>query len=496
MNKIFYGLSEKYKPLKWNEVIGQSDIIFILKKTIQENCLSQILFFFGPEGVGKNTCARILSNELNSSSELEDFSLNTFEIHEFFNNSSEYIYKIVNQSRFYPKIGKYNVLIINNIHTFSQYIFNYFLKLIEEKHPHILFIFCSSEEKKIPKLILSRSQVYEFKSISTKEIFLHLKMIAKKENIEVENEALFILSKHVKGSISKAIHLFDRLILYKEKRISKEFIIKKLGIINIKYYFEIVDYLIDKKIHKILILLDQILQEKIDFYDLIIGLTKHFRNLFLSKNYETISILKFKKEIIFSYIAQSKKVSYFSLINAFSICNRFSNEYKKLNKNNRLTIEIYLIQLAYLFYKNSSSLEEKKKKNEEFYDYNNHEKIKFLQKNWIKFVQKLSNKINPIYLYFLENEIQFEIEKNKIYFIIPYKLENYGFSLIQTRFIKYLKEKFKNLHIEFEVVKKNSNIIEQYNLLYKKNKLIETLIERLNLKISSSNIQEDKNSYN
>ncbi|WP_341652847.1 AAA family ATPase, partial [Blattabacterium cuenoti] len=372
MNKVFSVLSEKYKPIKWNEVIGQKDIIFILKKAIQENRLSKILFFSGPEGVGKNTCARILSNELNSFSELKYYSLNRFEINGFFNNSLEHIYKIINQSRFFPKLGKYNTFIINNIHKFSQCFFNFFLRFIEEKHPHVLFIFCGTEEKKIPKLILSHCQVFEFKRISTKEIFLHLRMISEKENIEVENEALLILSKHVKGSISKAIYLFDRLILYEnsEKKISKEFLIQKLGIIDVKYYFKIVDYLLDKKIHKIFILLDKILQKKVNSYDLIIGLTKHFRNLFLSKNYETISILKLKKEIIFSYISQSKKISYFFLMNAFSICLRLKKEYEKFNKNYRLTIEIYLIQLAYLFNnkKNENSyFIEEEKKNENSY---------------------------------------------------------------------------------------------------------------------------------
>ncbi|WP_185857365.1 AAA family ATPase [Blattabacterium cuenoti] len=495
MKKNFSVLSEKYKPLKWNEVIGQKDIIFLLKKTIQENCLSKILFFFGPEGVGKNTCARILSNELNSFSELENTPLNLFEINGLFNNSLEFFDKIISQSRFIPKIGKYNVFIINNIHMFSQYFLNFFLRFLEEKHTHVLFIFCGTEERKIPKFILSRCQVYEFKSISTKEIFFHLKMIAEKENIKVESEALLILSKHVKGSISKALYLFDKLILYSEKKISKDFIIQKLGIIDIKYYFKIVDYLLDKKIHKAFILLDQILQEKIDSYDyLIIGLIKHFRNLFLSKNYETISVLKFKKEIIFSYVAQSKKMSYFFLVNALNICFRLKREYERLNQNYRLTIEIYLIQLAYLFHnnnKNSSLIEEEEKKNEKFYK--NHEIIQFLQKNWTEFVHKFYGKISPIYLYFLKNEIEFQIEKNKIFFIIPYKLGNHSFLFIQTHFLKYFKEKLNNLHLEFEIVKKNSDTIKQYNLLYQKNQLIETLIERLNLKISSSEIQEKKN---
>ncbi len=92
----------------------------------------------------------------------------------------------------------------------------------------------------------------------------------------------------------------------------------------------------------------------------------------------------------------------------------------------------------------------------------------------------------------MKNEIKFQIEKNKIFFVFPYKLGNFSFLLIQTHFFKYFKEKFNYPNLEFEIVKKNSNTIEQYNLLYHKNKLIETLIKRLNLKISSYEIQEKK----
>ncbi|WP_185863293.1 AAA family ATPase [Blattabacterium cuenoti] len=498
-------LSEKYKPLKWNEVIGQKDIIFVLKKAIQENRLSKILFFFGPKGVGKSTCARILSNELNSFSGLEDFSLNRFEIDGIFNNSSESIYRIINQSRFVPRTGMYNIFIINNIHMFSLCSFNVFIKFIEEKHPHILFIFCGDEEKKIPKLILSRCQVYEFQGLSTKEIFIHLKMIAEKEDIEIENEALLILSKHAKGSIGKAIYLFEKLILYSETSISKEFLIQKLGIIDIKYYFKIVDCLLNKKMHEMFILLGKILQKKTNYYDLIIGLIKHFRNLFLSKNNETISILKFRKGIIFSYITQSKKISYFFLMNALNICFRLKKEYEKIHKNHRLVIEIYFMQLSYLFYTHnhnmekemeenrnkkdlSLKMEKEMEENRNKKDYKDDEKIELLQKNWIKFIQKFSDKINPVHLYFLKNETRFQMKKNKIFFIIPYKLEDRNILLIQTYFLKFFKEKFNDPYLEFEIVKKNSNRIKQYNLLYKKNKLVERLVERLNLKISSSEI--------
>ncbi|WP_185866059.1 AAA family ATPase [Blattabacterium cuenoti] len=501
MNKVFYDkivLADKYKPLRWNDLVGQEKISFSLKKAMQEKRLSKILFFFGPKGVGKNTCAHILANELNSFSSLEEISLNRFEINGFFHSSLEDIYKIIHKSRSFPKKGNYNIFIINDIDRFSRDFFDFFLRFIEEKNPHILFIFCGTKEKIVPEFILSRCQIFEFEIISVKDIFFHLKMIAEKENIEIENESLLIISKHVKGSLSKAIHLFDRFISYNGKKIQKCFIMNKLGIIDIKYYFKIVDNLLDKNVYKTLKLFNKIFQKKIESYNLVVGLTKHFRNLLFSKNYETISILKFKKEIIQSYIEQSEKISFFFLIHALSVFHRLEKEYKLNNQNFRLTVEIQLIQLAHFFSihkkKHENSLIEKE--NKEFFSYKENEKIHFLQKNWIEFVQKFSEKIDPIYLDFLKDETQFQVIKNKIFFIIPCKLENRDFLLIQTNFEKFFKRKLNNPHLEFKIIKKDSKEypipIEQYNFLSQKNKLVETLIKRLNLKISSSTIQEEK----
>ncbi|WP_238784167.1 hypothetical protein [Blattabacterium cuenoti] len=106
-------------------------------------------------------------------------------------------------------------------------------------------------------------------------------------------------------------------------------------------------------------------------------------------------------------------------------------------------------------------------------------------------MHKFSKNLNPVDLYFFKNEIKFSIEKNKIFFVIPYELKNRDFLIIQTNFVKYFKKK---LYIKLEIVKRNSNTIKKYNLLYKKNKLIETLIERLNLKNSCSEIT--KNIFN
>lgn len=488
MNIIFSEnivLSAKYRPVKWNEIIGQKEITSILKNAIKYNKLSQVIFFLGPDGVGKNTCARILARELNYNS---DKLSNVFEIDGFLNISSDTFHKIINKIYLSPKIGKYNILIIRNIDMFSQNLFNLLFNFIEKKHSHILFIFCGEKESNIPTSIRSHCQIYEFKSLSIKEIFLHLKMISEKENIEVDNEALFILSQHVKGSISKAIYIFDKLIIIHEK-ISKDIIIKELGIIDITYYFNIVNYLLDGKIHKTFILLDKIFQLKISYSNFITGLIKHFRNLFLSKNYETLPLLKFKKEVVQSYIKQSKYISDSLIIKSLNLCFHLKEKYKSC-KNSKLIIEIYLIKLANFYYHIIKNTNVKKiKENLEFLSSDKKEdKISFIQKNWVIFLDKFSEKINSIYLDFLKKEIEFYFENNELFFIVPYEfLNNTNFSLVQSYFIKYFKKKLNCPDLKFKVIKKDSekDIIKKYAFLAKKNKFTEKLIEKLNLKISS-----------
>ena len=182
--------ARKYRPSIFDEVVGQESIITTLKEAIKNNQLAQSFLFCGPRGVGKTSCARILAktincnnlNNFNSCNECDSckgFNNNSsFNIHELdaaSNNSVDDIRKLVDQVRFAPQVGQYNIYIIDEVHMLSTQAFNAFLKTLEEPPKHAKFILATTEKHKIIPTILSRCQIFDFKRISVKFIVNHLK---------------------------------------------------------------------------------------------------------------------------------------------------------------------------------------------------------------------------------------------------------------------------------------------------------------------------------
>jgi len=353
--------ARKYRPTNFSEVIGQKSITSTLVKAIQTNHLAHSFLFCGPRGVGKTTCARILAKTINCLDVSEDVkpcnkcssctSFNTnhsFDIHELdaaSNNSVDDIRSLVDQVRFAPQIGKYNIYIIDEVHMLSSSAFNAFLKTLEEPPPHAIFILATTEKNKIIPTILSRCQIFDFKSINSTDIVSHLDFVSKSEGIISEKKALEVISQKSDGSLRDSLSMFDRLVDSSNLTLTYKDVIENLNILDYDYYLKITDNMISKDITSVLLLFDNILKNGFDAHQFIVGLSTHFRNLLVCKDPETFKLLEILDDLKDLYINQSKKCELSFIIHSLEICNNCDFRYKN-TKNKRLLIELSLIKMA------------------------------------------------------------------------------------------------------------------------------------------------------
>jgi len=225
--------ARKYRPLTFEDVVGQDQITNTLKRAIESDHLAQAFLFCGPRGVGKTTCARILAKAVNTGKteklhEIEeDFSFNIFELDAASNNKVDDMHSLMAQVRIPPQTGKYKIYIIDEVHMLSTAAFNAFLKTLEEPPPYAIFILATTEKHKILPTILSRCQIYDFRRISVPDIVLHLKDIAQQENITAEDDALHIIAEKADGALRDALSIFDRLISAAGNNLTYESAVKR-----------------------------------------------------------------------------------------------------------------------------------------------------------------------------------------------------------------------------------------------------------------------------
>ncbi|MFQ5334995.1 MAG: DNA polymerase III subunit gamma/tau, partial [Flavobacteriales bacterium] len=265
--KHFLVSARKYRPLSFGDVVGQHAVTTTLGNAIANKQMAQAYLFCGPRGVGKTTCARIFAREINTEPDAvkePDYAFNIFELDAASNNTVEDIRSLIDQVRIPPQTGRYKVYIIDEAHMLSQAAFNTFLKTLEEPPEHAVFILATTEKHKILPTILSRCQIFDFNRISVSEIEGHLRQIAKKENIETEDEALNIIAIKADGALRDALSLFDQLVSYSESKLTYKTVIENLSILDYEYYFKTTSAILQHDTAGALLLLDDILKKGFD----------------------------------------------------------------------------------------------------------------------------------------------------------------------------------------------------------------------------------------
>tara|TARA_B100000161_G_scaffold138069_1_gene97971 strand:- start:183 stop:1949 length:1767 start_codon:yes stop_codon:yes gene_type:complete len=342
--------ARKYRPNKFSEVFGQDSITKVLEKSISNQMLSQAYLFCGPRGVGKTTCARIFAKEINnhnSDTENQDFTYNIFELDAASNNSVEDIRSLTDQVRIPPQNGTFKVYIIDEVHMLSQSAFNAFLKTLEEPPPHAKFILATTEKHKIIPTILSRCQTFDFKRITIQSIVEKLVEISKIEQITYENEALRTIAKKSDGSMRDAMFMFDQLATVTDKNLSIVQVNSHLNVIDVNFFFEMVDFMKNYQIDSLIKRFDHIIDSGYELRQFILSFAQHFRDLLMSKDTNNENFIDYSSDIIGKYTDQSKNMSYKTLVECLDECNKADIDYN-ISSNKKILIELSLYKINQL----------------------------------------------------------------------------------------------------------------------------------------------------
>lgn len=299
--------ARKWRPMKFEDVVGQSHVTTTLRNAIAANRLAHAYLFAGQRGCGKTTTARILAKAVNCLSPkdnnpdneceickeiTEGRSFDVLEIDGASNRGVEEIRNLRESVRYAPAKGKYKVYIIDEVHMLTKEAFNALLKTLEEPPPRVLFIFATTEVHKLPATILSRCQRFDFRRIAVHEITANLKSIAQEEGIQLDDDVLMLIAKKGDGSLRDAQSTFDQVVSLCGKTITHQQILMALNIVDQEVYFRITDLIKARDAKGGLALVEELMSGGHDIKDFLNGLSEHLRNILVANTTRSTDLIE------------------------------------------------------------------------------------------------------------------------------------------------------------------------------------------------------------
>lgn len=353
--------ARKYRPTTFDTVVGQAALVKTLKNAIESNKLAHAYLFCGPRGVGKTTCARIFAKTINCEHRTKDGeacnecescqsfneqrSYNIHELDAASNNSVDNIRELIDQVKIPPQIGKYKVFIIDEVHMLSQAAFNAFLKTLEEPPKHAVFIMATTEKQKILPTILSRCQTYDFQRITNQDIVAQLAMIAAKEGLKAEPQALQMIARKADGGMRDALSIFDQIASFTGGNITYQATIDNLNILDYELFFRLTDDAIAGNIPAALMILDSVIRKGFDPQHFIGGWASHIRDLMVSTDPATLTLIEAGVEVAHKYQEQATRCTPSFLYYGLQIANECDFNYRN-SRNKRLSVELAICRIC------------------------------------------------------------------------------------------------------------------------------------------------------
>ena len=316
-------LYREFRPVTFDEIIGQDHIVRILKNQIRTANTSHAYLFSGTRGTGKTTTARILAKALNCTGEgekpccecescravAEGSSVDVIEMDAASHRGVAEIQDLTDSVMYAPTAGKYKVYIIDEVHMLSTEAFNALLKTLEEPPEHVVFILATTEPQKVPATILSRCMKLDFRRVPEKMLTENMRRICETKKIEAEEGALSLIAVNADGSVRDSLSILEQCICPGEP-LRRDDVAEVLGTSGVEPLLQLTDLILERNPSEALLLLNEILSAGAETRQFMKEWLGHFRNLLIARYVkEPSDILNMSAENADRVVEQSGRIS-------------------------------------------------------------------------------------------------------------------------------------------------------------------------------------------
>lgn len=317
----YQSLYRKYRPARFEDVVGQKPIVTALSNAISTNKLSHAYLFTGPRGTGKTTMAKLLAKAINCETnemiicgECESClqaSVNTHpdivEIDAASNNGVDDIRNLIERVKFAPILGAYKVYIIDEVHMLSQGAFNALLKTLEEPPSHVVFILATTEIHKVLPTIISRCQRYDFSRINDNDISKLLDKIVAMEHRSIEPGASGLIASLSSGGMRNALTILEQSMVLNEGIITRDSIYNNNGMVLPIEKISLFENITDPDITKLLDVVNRVLDKSVDIQRLMMDLIRGLKDSLVytythNPNYVNVADIEYIEYISNTYV--------------------------------------------------------------------------------------------------------------------------------------------------------------------------------------------------